>query len=340
MEDFFRGKTIVVTGGTGSIGAEIVRQLLKYNPKVVRVFSRGENKQFYMAQDFRNERRVRFFIGDVRDKERLERAFENADIIFHAAALKHVPACEYNPFEAVKTNIIGTQNVIDVAMQYNVERVIAISTDKAANPSNTMGTTKLMMEKLIQAANYYKGNRRTVFACVRFGNVIGSRGSEVPLFVQQVREGRKLQITHREMTRFFMTISQAVSLVFRAAARAVGGEVFILKMPALRIYDLARVIYENCNPCQDRNFAEAVEIIGVRPGEKLHEELMTEDESLRARDLGDMFVILPMILLDQNFDYSCYEDYPPAPVGSYSSQKTRLLNREEIAELLKEAGVL
>lgn len=195
MENIFKDKKIIVTGGTGSIGSEIVRRVLQYDPEVVRILSRDESKQFELEQEIGDLENVRFLIGDVRDKDRLNRAFEDVDIVFHAAAMKHVPACEYNPFEAVKTNVVGTQNVIDAALDNGVGKVIAISTDKAASPINTMGATKLLAEKQIIDANFYKGHRKTVFSCVRFGNVMGSRGSVIPLFEKQIKNGGPVTVT-------------------------------------------------------------------------------------------------------------------------------------------------
>jgi FlaA1/EpsC-like NDP-sugar epimerase len=288
----FTGKNILITGGTGSIGSEIVRQLLSLGPNVIRIYSRDEGKQFLLQQELREYGNVRFLIGDIRDRERLSFAMQDIDYVFHTAGLKHVPSCEYNPFEAIKTNVLGTQNLIDCCLEHNVEKVIAISTDKAANPANTMGTTKLLMEKLVTAANLYRGKKRTVFSSVRFGNVLGSRGSVVPLFIQQALARKPLTITDPEMTRFMMSISQAVRLVFRAAEVSEGGEIFILKMPVVKIADLADAI--RFMVAESRNeMPVPVEVIGLRPGEKIYEELMTEDEAKRAYEFENMFVIVP-----------------------------------------------
>jgi FlaA1/EpsC-like NDP-sugar epimerase len=274
----------------------LLRQALAFDPAVVRIFSRDESKQFDMQHEFAGYENIRFLLGDVRDKERLLMAMDEVDLVFHAAALKHVLACEYNPFEAVKTNIYGTQNVIEAALEKNVERVIMTSSDKAVNPANTMGASKLMAEKLITAANHYKGSRRTVFASVRFGNVLGSRGSVVPLFKEQIRQGGPVTLTHENMTRFIMALEEAVGLVFKAAALARGGEVFVLKMPAIQVADLARVLVEALAPAYGFEPEQIkVNIIGSKPGEKLYEELISPGELNRTRELEDMYVVLPAI---------------------------------------------
>lgn len=290
LSKLFGGKTILVTGGTGSIGSEIVRQLLRYSPRSIRVFSRDEGKQFEMAHRFRGRSELRFLIGDVRDRDRVFYAMKGVDIVFHAAALKHVPACEYNPFEAVKTNVLGTQHVIEAAIAHNVERLVAISTDKVVSPINTMGATKLLAEKLIQAAEEFKGTARTKFSCVRFGNVLGSRGSVLPLFIRQIREEKRLTLTHPEMTRFFMSVSQAVELVFRAVRLMQGGEVFVLKMPAVRMGDLAEELIALLAPGE----SVVIEEIGVRPGEKMHEELFSAEEAERVWEGEGMYIIPPL----------------------------------------------
>jgi FlaA1/EpsC-like NDP-sugar epimerase len=248
MNNFFESKVILVTGGTGSIGSEIVHQLLKMSPRVVRIFSRDEYKQFCIQQELGNRSDVRYLLGDVREGSRLLRAAEGVDIIFHCAAYKHVPFCEYNPFEAVKTNVIGTQNVIEAALAQGVRKVLLISTDKAASPLNVMGATKLLAERLMSSTMHSIGSHNTILASVRFGNVLGSRGSVIPLFRDQIAKGGPLTITHPEMTRFFMSIPQAVKLVFSAAELMKGGELFILKMPAARVGDIADVLIEVLAP--------------------------------------------------------------------------------------------
>ena len=274
--------TILLTGGTGSFGHAFVRHALEHWPEAtIRVFSRDELKQLEMRERLGSDQ-VRFFIGDVRDRLRLLRAAQGADLIVHAAALKQVPACEYNPSEAVKTNVDGTQNVVDAAIDAGVARVVALSTDKAVNPVNLYGATKLCAEKITVQGNSYAANRETRLACVRYGNVVGSRGSVVPLFRKQAAEGR-LTITDERMTRFWITLEEAVELVVFALENSEGGEVYIPKIPSMRVSDLADAIA----PGIER------ETIGIRPGEKLHEVLLTADESRHSIDIGDRYVVLP-----------------------------------------------
>ena len=330
MKNIFQGKSILVTGGTGSVGSEIVRRVLQYDPKVVRVFGSDEDTQFNLSQELQGYSNIRLLIGDVRDKERLARAVEGIDFIFHAAALKHVPLCEYNPFEAVKTNVLGTQNVIEGALMAEIEKLITISTDKAVNPVNVMGATKLLAERLTISANYYKGARKAAFSCVRFGNVLDSRGSAVPLFRKQIEQGGPVTITDADMTRFVMSISTAVELVLKAAEIARGGEIFILKMPALRIGDLAEVMIEELAPQYGYNPKDInVEIISKRLGEKHDEELMTRDEAENAYELDDMFVVTPHTP-GGNLAFK------KAQVTEYSSKDLKLLTKVEIMEMLRE----
>ena len=341
MLESFQDKTILVTGGTGTIGRELVRQVLEYNPKVVRVFSRDESKQHDMRYEFREYKHLRYFIGDVRDKERLALAIEDVDIVFHIAALKHVLACEYNPFEVVKTNILGTQNVIDVSLNEEVDKVILTSTDKAVNPSNAMGTSKLMAEKLITAANYYKGERKTVFATVRFGNVLGSRGSVIPLFKQHIKEGCHVTITHPDMTRYVMSLAESLQLIFYATEMALGGEIFIPKMPAVKIVDLANAMIEELAPKYGYNPKDVrVEIIGVKPGEKLYEEMMTEAECSRALETDKMFIILPQLMDEfRHIDYK-YTGAKMITSQNYTSRDVNFLQKDEIKLLLHKEGLL
>ncbi|MEC0370797.1 UDP-N-acetylglucosamine 4,6-dehydratase family protein [Paenibacillus chibensis] len=331
----FKDKTVLVTGGTGSIGSEIVRCILRENPKVVRIYSRDESKQFALQQEFEQYSNVRYLIGDIRDKERLSYAAEGVDFIFHAAALKHVPACEYNPMEAVKTNVLGVQNVIEVAIEHNVEKMIAISTDKVVNPTNTMGATKLLSEKLISAANMYKGSKRTVFACVRFGNVMGSRGSVIPLFKEQIMKGHDITVTHREMTRFMMSIPQAAQLVLEAAKQAYGGEVFVLKMPVLKIMDLAIALIKSYENIRGESYRGRITETGIRPGEKLYEELMTLEESERALENNEMYVITSPFRKEE----AEYQAFDKAKYMEYSSVNAVQLQLEDIIELLEKYGL-
>jgi UDP-N-acetylglucosamine 4,6-dehydratase/5-epimerase len=331
MENIFKNKNILVTGGTGSIGSEIVRLVLKYNPKVVRIFSRDESKQFELEQEIGHYENVRFLIGDIRDKDRLHRAFEDVDIVFHAAAMKHVPACEYNPFEAVKTNVMGTQNVIDAALKNNVEKVIAISTDKASSPISTMGATKLLAEKLIIDANYYKGHGKAVFSCVRFGNVMGSRGSVIPLFENQIRKGGPVTVTDPEMKRFMMSISQAVDLVFKATKISQGGEIFIFKMPVVKLDDLTKVMIEYLAPKYGHEPEEIqIKNIGIRNGEKMYEHLMTAEEAHYAYETEDMFIVVPQSFFPK---YSL-DGAIKTELQKYDSNSVESCSKEKIIKLL------
>ncbi|MBN2014546.1 MAG: UDP-N-acetylglucosamine 4,6-dehydratase (inverting) [Candidatus Altiarchaeota archaeon] len=279
----FDEKTILVTGGTGSFGQKFTEILLrKHKPDSVRIYSRGELMQYEMENKF-DDPRLRFLIGDVRDRVRLSRAMNNVDIVVHAAALKQVPACEYNPIEAVRTNIEGSVNVIDAAIDNAVDRVLAISTDKAVHPVNLYGSTKMVAEKLfVQGNSYASGGKKTKLSCVRYGNVVGSRGSVIPLFLKQ-REKGEITLTDERMTRFWITLEQGVEFVMSCIGRMKGGEVFIPKIPSMRITDLADAIA----PKAKRR------VIGIRPGEKLHEILLTEDESRHSREFDDYFVIDP-----------------------------------------------
>ena len=340
--NFLQNKNILITGGTGSLGRELVREILKHDPKVVRVFDVDETEQFEFHHELKeHEDTVRFLLGDVRDRERLIRAAEDVDIIFHTAALKHVMACEYNPFEAVKTNILGIQNVIDAAIINNVEKIIFTSSDKAVNPSNTMGATKLLAERLMTAANYYKGKRNCTFSSVRFGNVMGSRGSVIPLFEQQIKAGGPVTVTDREMTRFMMSMSQAVELVLRSAELAQGGEVFIFKMPTVNIADLAEVLIEELAPQYGYKADDIdVKIIGTIPGEKMYEELMTEDEATRSLEREDMFIIAPLIMDGlSKYDGSAY-DATPIRSKDYVSKDVAPLTKDEIRAILKSDGLI
>jgi FlaA1/EpsC-like NDP-sugar epimerase len=303
--------------------------LLKYDPAVIRVFSNDENAQFDLGQELREDSRLRFLIGDIREKERLTRAVDEINIIFHAAALKHVPLCEYNPFEAVKTNVLGTQNLLQAAMDQEVEKVITISTDKAVNPINVMGATKLLAERLTIAANYYKGMRKTIFSCVRFGNVLGSRGSVVPLFNNQIQKGGPVTLTDPKMLRFVMSIDKAIELVLKSAQIAKGGEIFIFKMPALRINDLAKVMIEKLAPKYGYHPKDIkIKVVGKRRGEKSYEDLMTEDEASHSYETEDMFVILPPNISNSR---------PPSKeisIKQYTSKDACKLTRKQVDDLL------
>ncbi|WP_372629527.1 SDR family NAD(P)-dependent oxidoreductase [Cohnella sp.] len=292
---FYTGKKILIVGGTGTIGYHLTKRLLQESPQVVRIFSRDEYKQFEMSIEFQeHSSKLRFLIGDVRDQQRLNRAMEDIDYVFHLAAMKHVPFCEYNPFEAVQTNVIGTQNVIQAAIQANVKKVLFTSTDKAVSPSNTYGATKLTAERLISAAGYQKGPKSTSFASVRFGNVMGSRGSVIPLFTKQILEQRKISVTDLQMTRYMMTPNQAISLMLEANSISAGGEVFVLKMPLVKLSDLAEVIIQGVTTAYQIRDEIKIEEIGLRRGEKMAEELMTLDESQKIVEHPYMFIIPPL----------------------------------------------
>ena len=279
----WNNKVVLVTGGTGSFGKKLIKILVEeYHPAKIIVFSRDELKQHEMRVSGYNHPSIRYFIGDVRDRERLSRAFYGVNIVVHAAALKQVPACEYNPMEAIKTNILGSSNVADAAIENGVEKVLALSTDKAVNPINLYGATKLAAEKLLIQSNAYAGGRNTRIACTRYGNVVGSRGSVVPLFLQQRPSGR-LTITDERMTRFWISLEQGVRFVIRCIEQMQGGEVFVPKIPSMNMMDLARAVAPEAQ----------VDIIGIRPGEKLHETLISEDEARTTVELPDMFVVQP-----------------------------------------------
>ena len=339
----FKDKRILVTGGTGSIGSTIIKELLKHGPRQVRIFSRDETKQFELMHFIGPNKPVNYLIGDVRDKERLNMAMENIDIVFHAAALKHVGACEKNPFEAVKTNVQGTQNVIECAYANNADKVIMISTDKATDPANVMGCTKLLAEKLVLASFLYKGNKRTKFCCVRFGNVLGSRGSVVPLFINQIKRGQPITVTDPNMTRFLMSISQAVNLVFKATGLMKNREIFVLKMPVVTLKNLTRAVIEVCKEKSKNKLNVKVKNIGKNDGDRIHEKLLTFEESTGAMEMEDMFIVLPS-LLDPESGYKFPENsYPGAKKvkpGEYSSKNVKKLTVKEIKELLLSNGDL
>lgn len=281
---YLNGKSVLVTGGTGSFGKEFVKVVLRsHSPRKLIVFSRDELKQHEMRSAGYTDSRLRYFIGDVRDLDRLRRAMEDVDIVVHAAAMKQVPACEYNPFEAIQTNILGARNVIDAALDSDVSRVVALSTDKAVNPVNLYGATKLCAEKLFVQSNAYASGHETRFCCVRYGNVVGSRGSVVPLFRGQAKNGQ-VTVTDRRMTRFYITLARSVSFVVECIDQMQGGEVFVPKIPSMNIMDLVEVVASGCE----------IEFIGIRAGEKLHEVLISQDESRRTVDVGDKFVIRPL----------------------------------------------
>ena len=314
-------KVILVTGGTGSFGKKFTETVLReHSPKKLIIFSRDEWKQSQMALQF-NDSRLRFFIGDVRDKDRLERAFDGVQVVVHAAALKQIPTAEYNPLEVIKTNVLGAANVIDAAIDRRVEKVIALSTDKAANPINLYGASKLCSDKLFIAANVYSGAHQTKFSVVRYGNVVGSRGSVIPLFLK-IRERGTIPITDSRMTRFWITLEQGVELVVRGLERMHGGEIFVPKVPSMNIVDLAEAIAPGCR----------IETIGIRPGEKLHEVMVPVDDARRTVEMPNFYVIRP----DFPHDGSNWKEAKPVPEGfCYASDSNdRWLTKEELRELV------
>lgn len=314
----FNGKNILITGGTGSFGKKYTEILLKhYTPNKIIIYSRDELKQYEMAQQFTHPC-MRFFIGDVRDVERLKNAMYGVHYVIHAAALKHVPIAEYNPMECIKTNIYGAQNVIDASLECGVQKVIALSTDKAANPINLYGATKLASDKLFVAANNIRGARRTQFAVVRYGNVVGSRGSVVPLFKRLIAQGAtELPITELEMTRFWITLEQGVQFVLKNFERMQGGEVFIPKIPSMKMVDLAKSMAPHLG----------IKVIGIRPGEKMHEVMVPKDDSHLTLEFHDHYVIQPSIIFTQQNNFTCNalgEKGTGVPYGfEYSSETNK-----------------
>ena len=317
-------KVVLVTGGTGSFGKKFIRIMLnEYHPSKIIIFSRDELKQHEMRAAGYNDPSLRYFIGDIRDKERCLRAFDGVDVVIHAAALKQVPACEYNPMEAIKTNILGSSNVIDASIDAGVSRVVALSTDKAVNPVNLYGATKLAAEKLFVQSNAYAGGREVRFACVRYGNVVGSRGSVVPVFLKQ-RETGKVTVTDDRMTRFWISLEQGVRFVIRAAENMYGGEVFVPKIASMKVVDLAKAIAPKAQ----------VEIIGIRAGEKLHEVLISDDEARQTVELDDMYVVQPAESLWFGRDWEAKGKLLQDGFRYASDTNTEWLNIDQIGKII------
>ncbi len=323
-------KVILITGGTGSWGNELTKQLLeKYNPKEIRIYSRGEHKQVQMKIKFSKDKRLKFIIGDIRDKERLLIASKEVDYIFHLAALKHVPVCEENPWESVLTNVYGTRNVIECAIKNDVEKVIDVSTDKAVDPINMYGTCKACGEKMMVAAN--QETKKTSFVCIRAGNVIGTNGSVIPLFRSQIIKNNEITITDDRMSRFFFPLFDAIGLIFKAIKDSVGGEIFVMKMPSAKIVNLAEAMIEELG---DKN--TKIRKIGIREGEKLYETLVSKYEVSRCVEAGEYFIILP------------YQDMPKIKekygkvslldIGEFNSMNTQQVDKKEIKKILREEG--
>jgi len=328
----FNGKKVLITGGTGSLGKALTKKLVETDVETIRIFSREEWKQVQMESEI-DDSRLRFLIGDVRDKERLSRALEDINIVIHAAALKHVPVAEYNPFEAVKTNVFGAQNLIEACLEKNVEMALAIGTDKAVAPFNTYGATKLLMERLFISANYYKGRHKIKFLCVRYGNVLGSRGSIVPSLVDQINNNKKIQITDPSMTRFNITMNQSLELIFRALKYGAGGEIFVPKLKAYQTGDMGDAIVELLDSKNE------IEYISVRPGEKFHESLVSRDEIRNTFETDDDYIVFEE--QTQNHDLSHIIGIRKSSLEDrYSSDKVKLLSKEEIKEILVKEKLL
>jgi len=330
----FEGKKILITGGTGSLGHALTKRLLKYDVDTIRIFSRNENKQVLMNSQLQDDR-LRFLIGDVRDLPRLKRALEDIDIVFHAAALKHVPIVEYNPFEGIQTNVIGSQNVIDACLKENVELAIAIGTDKAVSPLNTYGATKLLMEKLFVNVNLYSNPKRhkTKFIALRYGNVLGSSGSVVPLFIQQIKEKKKITITHPDMTRFSITMDEALDFILSTTKIAKGSEIFLPKLRAYSIIDLKNALFELLE-----NTGE--ETIGIRQGEKIHETLINSDEIRYSWQLKDKYLIANQFYEDKKIKNTYTGIKKITSMTRYSSDTVKKISKNELKQIIKKSGLL
>jgi UDP-N-acetylglucosamine 4,6-dehydratase len=333
LSNTYAHKRILVVGGTGSIGSGLTRALLRLKPAVVRVLSNDENGLYEMQRELGERSDLRFLMGDVRDKGRLDFALRDIDIVFHAAALKHVPISEYNPFDVVQTNVVGTQNLLEAAVLRGVEKFVFISTDKAVNPASTLGASKLLCEKLVVDAASYRGPNLTAISCVRFGNVLATRGSVMNLFLSQIAKGGPVTVTDKAMTRFVMLQEEATALLLKSAEISRGGEIFVLKMDGLRIIDLAQAMIEEFAPTYGFK-PESIKIqeIGVRPGEKMYEELMTEDEASRSFESEDLYVILPSYDATRG-----YKGFKPAKLIRYTSKDVKLLSPEALKILCGKA---
>ena len=325
------GKKILITGGTGSLGQALTKRLLEFDVDTIRILSRNESKQVQMSSEF-SDTRLRFLIGDIRDKERLIKSMEDMDIVFHAAALKHVPIIEYNPFEAIKTNVVGSQNVIDASLIQDVEKVICIGTDKAVSPLNTYGATKLLMEKLFISANNYLNidKSRTKFFAVRYGNVFGSSGSVIPIFLEQAKNNKKITITNEAMTRFSITMDQALDFILDCAINGKAAEIYVPKIKGYSISQIKDVFQESFDNCE-------IENIGIRPGEKLHEILINEEEMRYCWDLENKFMISNPSVKDDDIIKSYNSNIKKnSNLTSYTSENTEKLSSEEIKKLILE----
>lgn len=330
----FEGKKILITGGTGSLGQSLTKRLLKYDVNTIRVYSRNENKQVLMSSQLQDDR-LRFLIGDIRDLPRLKRALEDIDIVFHAAALKHVPIVEYNPFEGIQTNVIGSQNVIDACLQENVELAVAVGTDKAVSPLNTYGATKLLMEKLFVNANLYSNPKRhkTKFVALRYGNVLGSSGSVVPLFIRQIKEKKKITITHPEMTRFSITMDEALDFILSTTQLSKGSEIFLPKLQAYSIIDLQNALFELLGNTGSQ-------VVGIRQGEKVHETLINSDEMRYSWQFKNKYVITNQFYDDKKIKKTYPGIQKITNVDRYSSDIVKKISKNELKQIIKKSGLL
>lgn len=344
MENIFNDKAILITGSVGTVGSELFKQIVAYRPAEVRLFDNNESGLFMQIQTCREGVNVVPILGDIRDSGKLHSAMEGIDIVFHVAAYKHVELCEYNPFDAVRTNVIGTQNVLQDALANKVTRVLYTSSDKAVNPTNVMGTSKLLAERVVTATSTqcFNGCKPRIFSSTRFGNVLGSNGSVVPVFMKQIKKGGPVTVTDVRMTRFVMTIQEAARLVIKGAALARGGEVFVTKMPVVRIIDLANAMIEICAPLYGYSPKDiSITYTGAKPGEKLYEELMSEEETARAVELEDMFSILPALTNNHNeYKYSYSGSVSDEVTRPYISRDEKMMTSKEIIDYLLTNNVL
>ncbi len=342
LENYFKDKSIFITGVCGTVGRELLKQIFTLSPKEITGIDNNESELFFLTEEYKHFSNVRLFLGDIRDPDKLMREMRKIDIVLHTAALKHVILCERSPQDSVQTNIYGTQNVIDAASANRIERVIFTSSDKAVNPTNVMGTTKLMGERLITAANSLQRGSKTIFSSTRFGNVLGSRGSVIPLFKKQISEGGPITLTDPGMTRFIMTLTEAIILVMKSATMAKGGEVFVTKMPIVRIIDLAEVLIEEMAPEYGYTPSQIeIKIIGSKPGEKIFEELMTEEETRRTVELNDYFVVTPAFTsVYENVEYKYNGVLRSLVDKAYNSSIETPMTKDEIRKYLRNNNLL
>ena len=330
----FKGKKILITGGTGSLGQALTKRLLSADVDSIRIFSRNENKQVTMESEFHDDR-LRFFIGDVRDLSRLQRALENVDIVFHAAALKHVPVIEYNPFEGIKTNVIGTQNLIDACLHEDVEIAVGVGTDKAVSPLNTYGATKLLMEKLFVTANYYLDQKRhgTKFIALRYGNVLGSSGSVVPKFIEQIRNQQKITLTSKDMTRFNITMDEALDFIVKSTTNGKGSEIFVPKIKAYSIMDLKDALTELLGDAK-------IQEISIRPGEKLHEVLINENEMRSTWETESNYIIMSPNFTEDEIKQRYPNMKKTSSTEPYSSNTAEKISKQELKQIIQKSGLI